>query len=390
MRSFTGRRSASFFPSRPGPGLALRCSLSLDETSSGRSRDATAEQDEAFGFGHALIRDAAYEGIPKERRAQLHVLLATRLERRRFSARARGEPPRGGRALPRRARLRDQATDDLSQQCGAATRNCRCARARSRRRPLCGAPARACSVAGLGRGRGNPPAPHRVREGARRGRAAGTRASRVRRGFARTPARCGLRSLELRAELGVLSADAQTRMSFLMADLQAAAERAIPVFEGERDERGLARSWFLVHWALFEPDATTGRSTPRRRPSSTHGRRATRASCCAPWGDRHGHALGLDAGRGGAPEVRRHPRAGEPSAPRGGFRRARPRRVLRDDGSVRRGPRALPPLDGDLRGAGASDLRGRRRLRASASRAEGGTPGCRRAAPARRLRAAQR
>ena len=60
-----------------------------------------------------------------------------------------------------------------------------------------------------------------------------------------------LRSLELRAELGVLSADAQTRTSFLMADLQAAAERAIPVFEGERDERGLARSWFLVHWALF-------------------------------------------------------------------------------------------------------------------------------------------
>jgi tetratricopeptide (TPR) repeat protein len=36
-----------------------------------------------------------------------------------------------------------------------------------------------------------------------------------------------------------------------MAALIAAADRALPVFEAEGDDRGLARAWFLVHWARF-------------------------------------------------------------------------------------------------------------------------------------------
>ena len=36
-----------------------------------------------------------------------------------------------------------------------------------------------------------------------------------------------------------------------VAELVAAAERALPVFEAEGDERGVARAWFLLHWARF-------------------------------------------------------------------------------------------------------------------------------------------
>jgi class 3 adenylate cyclase/tetratricopeptide (TPR) repeat protein len=36
--------------------------------------------DERFSFKHLLLRDAAYEGLPKERRAHLHVLFAERVE----------------------------------------------------------------------------------------------------------------------------------------------------------------------------------------------------------------------------------------------------------------------------------------------------------------------
>jgi tetratricopeptide (TPR) repeat protein len=66
------------------------------------------------------------------------------------------------------------------------------------------------------------------------------------------------RALELRAELGLLSVRAQTDRSLRMAELVAAAERALPVFEAERDERGLARAWFLLHWARFRTGRYAG------------------------------------------------------------------------------------------------------------------------------------
>src|SRR5262249_4091455 len=43
---------------------------------------ATLAGDDAFRFTHALIRDAAYDGIAKERRAQLHERLAAWLKGR--------------------------------------------------------------------------------------------------------------------------------------------------------------------------------------------------------------------------------------------------------------------------------------------------------------------
>jgi tetratricopeptide (TPR) repeat protein len=36
-----------------------------------------------------------------------------------------------------------------------------------------------------------------------------------------------------------------------MEELIEIAEQAIPTFEAARDERGLARAWFLIHWARF-------------------------------------------------------------------------------------------------------------------------------------------
>jgi tetratricopeptide (TPR) repeat protein len=58
-------------------------------------------------------------------------------------------------------------------------------------------------------------------------------------------------ALELRAELGLASLRAQTDRSLRIDDLAAIAEQAIPTFEESGDDRGLARAWFLVHWARF-------------------------------------------------------------------------------------------------------------------------------------------
>jgi DNA-binding SARP family transcriptional activator len=49
-------------------------------TRNGFVRPETAEFEEGFRFQHALIRDATYDGIPKMRRADLHMRMAERLE----------------------------------------------------------------------------------------------------------------------------------------------------------------------------------------------------------------------------------------------------------------------------------------------------------------------
>ena len=56
---------------------------------------ATLPGEEAFRFRHALIRDAAYEGLPKEARAELHERYAAWLEQ------ALGDRLGGGRGVPR-------------------------------------------------------------------------------------------------------------------------------------------------------------------------------------------------------------------------------------------------------------------------------------------------
>ena len=65
--------------------------------------------EDAFRFRHLLIRDAAYQAMPKEQRADLHERFAAlaRTHGRRSPPRVRGDPrvpPRAGISLPGRAR----------------------------------------------------------------------------------------------------------------------------------------------------------------------------------------------------------------------------------------------------------------------------------------------
>ncbi len=73
-----------------------------------RSDRAEFAGEDAFRFRHLLIRDAAYQAMPKEQRADLHERYAAWLERRGRRARARvrgdpGPPPRAGVPVPPRA-----------------------------------------------------------------------------------------------------------------------------------------------------------------------------------------------------------------------------------------------------------------------------------------------
>jgi tetratricopeptide (TPR) repeat protein len=61
----------------------------------------------------------------------------------------------------------------------------------------------------------------------------------------------GERVLALRAELGLANFRVQTDPAMSNAEITKVAEDAIPVFEAEGDEYGLAFSWFLIHWGLF-------------------------------------------------------------------------------------------------------------------------------------------
>ena len=96
---------------------------------------ATLPGDDAFRFRHLLIRDAAYDALPKATRAELHERFAVWMRRaRRRSRRARRDPrlpPRAGGALQRRARA---AGAGAGGACGGAARCSRDARRCARRR----------------------------------------------------------------------------------------------------------------------------------------------------------------------------------------------------------------------------------------------------------------
>jgi class 3 adenylate cyclase/tetratricopeptide (TPR) repeat protein len=206
---------------------------------------------DAFAFVHGLLRDAAYSETPKELRADLHVRLADYLERQA------GVPVEiVGHHLAKASRyrielgLRDETTQELAQR--AAERL-----AAGGRRALDLGDDRAaatlfdhaCELVPL---EDAAALPLYIDLGRALGGAGELeQASNVFADVRALAARLGEHPLELRAELGLLTLRAQTDPSLRMADLVAAAERALPVFEAARDERGLARAWFLVHWARF-------------------------------------------------------------------------------------------------------------------------------------------
>jgi class 3 adenylate cyclase/tetratricopeptide (TPR) repeat protein len=207
---------------------------------------------DTYAFAHGLMRDAAYAALPKGERARLHLRLATYLE-------SRPDVPgeQVGFHLADAVRLRRELGQDGDETRGLAER----------------AAERLVESADRSLGMGDDRAASRLLERAcelvpvtehtgRLLRAELGRAfagagplDRAREVF--TELLDGSREsgddpvLELRAELGLASLRAQTDRSLRMDDLVAVAERAIPTFEEAGDDRGLARAWFLVHWARF-------------------------------------------------------------------------------------------------------------------------------------------
>ena len=213
-------------------------------------RGADAEAD-AFSFVHGLLRDAAYAETPKEVRAKLHVRLADYLERQS------GVPVEMvGHHLAKASRYRlelgqaDETTRELATR--AADRL-----AAGGRRALDLGDDRAAATlfdhaAELVPLEDASALPLYIDLGrALAGTGELEEARAVFSDVRMAAGRAGAQALELRAELGLLSLRAQTDSSLRMTELLAAAERALPVFESEGDERGIARAWFLVHWARF-------------------------------------------------------------------------------------------------------------------------------------------
>ena len=101
--------------------------------------------EDAFRFRHLLIRDAAYQAMPKEQRAELHRTFR-RLAHRggsRPDGRIRGDPrppPRAGVSIPRRARYGRRPGACTGRSGGRAPARVRVPRGRARktwRRPGC-------------------------------------------------------------------------------------------------------------------------------------------------------------------------------------------------------------------------------------------------------------
>jgi tetratricopeptide (TPR) repeat protein len=225
--------------------------LSLVRRQLVRALPATGSGVEGFSFVHSLLRDAAYAALPKEVRADLHLRLADHLERRPHEP---GEVV-GNHLLEsvryrRELGLPDERTSVIARR-GAELLSAGGLRAlelgddRSAAKLLEGASELVPVAEPLGR-------TLRIELG--RALAGAGRLDAAREAFTELGAaarEAGERSLELRADLGLLSLRAQTDASLPMADVIRAAEDALPRFEADGDERGLARAWFLVHWAGF-------------------------------------------------------------------------------------------------------------------------------------------
>jgi tetratricopeptide (TPR) repeat protein len=201
--------------------------------------------EDAFRFAHALIREAAYQGLPKQRRAEMHEGVAGWLERRPGS-RDEAIGHHLGEAYRLRAELGTVGEHERALAAGAAQRLGAAARAALVRGDLpAGArllehavsllepadPARAALLPELGAA---------LREAGRL-----EDADRV---LGEAVERAGEDSrLESRArvERGLVRLQAET--SAPADDARRVAESALPVLEAHGDELGLCRAWCL--WA---------------------------------------------------------------------------------------------------------------------------------------------
>lgn len=234
--------------------------------------DDGPEDDDVFAFAHALVRDAAYETIPKGTRAELHVRLADHRERA-------GSPPEiAGNHLAKAAQYRLELgrEDETTRAIGVRASELlatggRRALTLGDDRAAAKLLERACEFVSVGDEGGRLLHIELARALAGAGRLG--EAQSVLLEAAAASRQAGDRAHELRAELGLLNLRSQTDAALAMAELEATAERALPEFEELEDERGLAEAWWLVHWARFRT-GRYGLSLDAAERAVEHARRA--------------------------------------------------------------------------------------------------------------------
>ena len=235
--------------------------------------DRSGDADEAFAFVHGLMRDAAYNAIPKAARAELHERLAEVLD-------ARGDDGADlvGFHLAEAVRYRRELGRNDDVTAGLARRASELLAAAGHRALGTGDSRAAAKL--LERAVDLVPvdtdAGPEIRLGLARayevsGRleAAGGLLEEVRA----TARRSGDDILELRAELELGALRSRTDADITNHELASLAERAIAAFEEVGYGVGLASAWQLLHWARFRA-AQYEDSLAAAERSAEHARRA--------------------------------------------------------------------------------------------------------------------
>jgi class 3 adenylate cyclase/tetratricopeptide (TPR) repeat protein len=229
------------------------CLPPLDRKDLIRRDQAAPPGDEVYGFRHILIRDAAYNGLPKEQRAELHERLADWI--------AAARPEREfeevlGFHLEQAHRYRSELSEETDDLRGLAARAAGHLAAAGRRAIGRGDIAAAVSLLTratillrddeAARLELAPDLGSALREAGELARAEGVLSRAVDAASARGDSR-----LEHTARLEHAAVRVRIDPQLGIAELRRTAERAIECFEELGDDIGLARAWLRlsdVHW----------------------------------------------------------------------------------------------------------------------------------------------
>ena len=228
--------------------------------------------DDAFAFVHTLIRDAVYAAMSKAQRTDLHLRVADHLERRHEGGELVGFHLADAVRYRRELGATDESTRDLASRAAARL-------GEGAQRALAGGDDRAAAkllerateLAPL-----DDPVGLAMRLDLGSALAGSGRLESAEAAFsaaAEAGRTAGERSIELRAEIGLLNLRTQTDIEITMAEVASTAERALEEFEQLGDERGLAAAWWLVHWSRFR-SGQYARALEAAERAVEHARRA--------------------------------------------------------------------------------------------------------------------
>jgi class 3 adenylate cyclase len=201
--------------------------------------------EDAFGFRHVLVRDAAYRSTPKTRRADLHERFGKRLD-----ARTSGQDELVGFHFEQAYRLQTELhpADDRARRLAASAGD-RLADAGIRAWKRGDVPA---AVNLLGRATSLLPESERRRELlcelglALRASGEADRALQTLGDAAETAAAVGDRRVELRARIEFGDLRLSVEPEFRASELLELVEQAIAVLEADADDRSLGRVWLIA------------------------------------------------------------------------------------------------------------------------------------------------